>query len=293
MNNTRPLVHPTLEAKEHDLQPLAVLVGDELLEAIVNSGPTKVLTRVAKAAEHVEKANRLQGVDEEMAVIRYIAAEEELVVAIFQWLNLNVEHVGAHQDFLRKAKNHLVKLAFPLVLQQLAFVAGDFLEGGITVDGLEDPLNWEVHPTIEGGRVMLQAVGKDGKALFSMNPLDVALTQSEKSPQETAAALMQELAGSARSYWDLSLREFVIQRADFRNKLLYADDAQTYSMNETLAQLRPMFETDLRHLLWALGCILTNKPLVKSWGLVNQVLAVYRNVLTDAKLLKASGETIE
>lgn len=262
------------------------------MDAIVNGAQTKILTRVGKAADHVQKANRLENVDEEMAVIRYIAAEEELVVAIFQWLILNGEHVGAHQDFLRKFKNHVVKLAFPLVLQQLGFVVTEFLEDGITLEGLEDHLTWRVKPTLADGRVVLQ-LSESEKVLLSLNPLDLALTQTGRTPEEAVEAMVRDLTGNIRTNWDLSLKEFVTVRADFRNKLLYADDGMTYSMNESLAELRPMFEQDLRRLLWALGCILTNRPSAKSWGLVNQFLTLYRRVLVEAKVLRVTGEPEE
>ncbi|MBK8211422.1 MAG: hypothetical protein IPK78_17205 [Rhodospirillales bacterium] len=48
--------------------------------------PRKIASRVGKALDHYTKAHRLVGVDEEMGAIRCIAAEEELVVAIFEWL---------------------------------------------------------------------------------------------------------------------------------------------------------------------------------------------------------------
>lgn len=283
-------LHSVPEPSDHDLQSLVALVGEDLIDVIVQKAPTKIQTRLAKAADHVLKANKLDGFDDEMGVIRYIAAEEELVVAIFQWLVLNAGHVGAHEDFLRKSKNHLVKLAFPIVLQQLAFVINGFLQDGLTLEGLEDYLTWKVAPTIQDGRVMLQVSDEANKALLTINPLDVSVNQMGNSPKEAVESLVQELAEHVRSNWNLSLKEFVSQRADFRNKLLYADDGMTYSMNESLRELRPTFERDLKHLLWGLGCILTNVPLVKSWGLVNQLLSLYRRVLVEAKLLKTIGD---
>ena len=60
-----------------------------------------------------------------MGAIRLIAAEEELVVAIFEWLKLNEDHFPEHKDFIRKFKNHVVKLAFYPTLAQFRFILSD------------------------------------------------------------------------------------------------------------------------------------------------------------------------
>lgn len=51
----------------------------------------------------------------------------------------------------------------------------------------------------------------------------------------------------------MSLREFVTSRADFRNKLLYAEDGATFSMEESLEYLiENVFAPSLQALLWSL-----------------------------------------
>jgi len=42
-----------------------------------------------------------------MGAIRLNAAEEELVVAIFEWLKLKEEQFPENKDFVRKFKNHV------------------------------------------------------------------------------------------------------------------------------------------------------------------------------------------
>jgi hypothetical protein len=86
------------------------LIGKDFLDLIFGNAPHKVATRVAKSLDHFWKAIPLEGIDDEMGAIRLIAAEEELVVAIFEWLKLNTDKVPEHGDFIRKYKNHRVKL---------------------------------------------------------------------------------------------------------------------------------------------------------------------------------------
>lgn len=100
------------------IEPFAELVGRDVIELILEAAPRKVATRVGKALDHYTKALRLPGVDDEMGAIRLIAAEEELVVGIFEWLKLNAAAMPEHGDFIGRSKNHRVKLAFYPVLSQ-------------------------------------------------------------------------------------------------------------------------------------------------------------------------------
>ncbi|WGD50977.1 hypothetical protein QA641_36265 [Bradyrhizobium sp. CB1650] len=105
------------------------LVSEEIIDFLFSHIPTKVASRVAKALDHYERAIALVGGDEEMGAIRLIAAEEELVVAIFEWLKLKEEQFPEHRDFVRKFKNHVVKLSFYPVLSQFRFIISDMMKG--------------------------------------------------------------------------------------------------------------------------------------------------------------------
>lgn len=85
---------------------------------------------------------------------------------------------------------------------------------------------------------------------------------------------------------DNEAKGYLTRRADYRNKLLYAEDGQSYSMGETLAEIRPFIERDLKRLLWCLAALLTNRPTSKRWGAVGQFIALYRRVLLEAKVLR-------
>jgi hypothetical protein len=85
-----------------DRAMFADLIGQDFLDYIFETAPRKVGTRVGKALDHFYKGAPLDGIDDEMGAIRLIAAEEELVVAIFEWLKLNTDKVPQHDDFIKK-----------------------------------------------------------------------------------------------------------------------------------------------------------------------------------------------
>ena len=275
--------------KKIDSGPFNELVGKDIFELIIDLAPTKVRTRVAKSLEHYTKAARLVGVDEEMGVIRLIAAEEELVVAIFEWLKLNAVHMPHHKDFIGMYKNHVVKLAFYPVLSQLGWVLAEFLEHGITLNGLEDVLHWSVSVVRHEERVVMRILDKTGKHLLDANPLNVAITLEDENEAVVVDSLYEQFSGEIARQTRLSVRQFVMTRADFRNKILYAEDGGTASMAEPLQELiDKVFSRTVRDLLWVLALLLTNKPTAKSWGLISQFVGLYRKVLTESKVLKDS-----
>lgn len=275
--------------KKIDPGPFNELVGKDIFELIIDLAPTKVRTRVAKSLEHYTKAARLVGVDDEMGVIRLIAAEEELVVAIFEWLKLNAVHMPHHKDFIGMYKNHVVKLAFYPVPSQLGWVLAEFLEHGITLNGLEDVLHWSVSVVRHEERVVMRILDKTGKHLLDANPLNVAITLEDENEAVVVDSLYEQFSGEIARQTRLSVRQFVMTRADFRNKILYADDGGTASMAEPLQELiDKVFSRTVRDLLWVLALLLTNKPTAKSWGLISQFVGLYRKVLTESKVLKDS-----
>jgi hypothetical protein len=270
-----------------DTGELERLVGEDVVVAILTAAPLKVQTRVAKAAHHLQKAFRLQGFDDEMGAIRLIAAEEELVVAIFEWLKLNADHFPEHRDFVSK-NNHRIKLAFTPVLGQMATVFEDFLKFGLAPAGFQDVTTWRVEPRVKDGKVVLQLFAHDGKHLLDANPLDVSITKDEVSDEDVVQKLYNDFLALLPDVGDNKVKSFITNRADYRNKLLYAEDGQTYSMAETLAEIRHIIERDLKRLLWCLAALLTNQPHSKRWGGVGQFIALYRRVLLEAKVLRTS-----
>lgn len=178
----------TLSETMLDTEPFSALVGEQIIQLIFEKAPTKVFTRIAKSLEHYTRASQLQGLDEEMGVIRLIAAEEELVVAIFEWIKLNAQHLPEHGDFVGKYKNHRVKLAFYPVLSQLGFVLGDMFSNGVSFEGFEDVLRWHVRAVRHEDKVTLEVTDSGGGKILDFNPLDLAITQDERTEQEVVDA---------------------------------------------------------------------------------------------------------
>jgi hypothetical protein len=82
------------------------------------------------------------------------------------------------------------------------------------------------------------------------------------------------------------VKHFITVRADYRNKILYANDGGTFFMGDKQSELvRDAFSPSLRLLLWVLATLLTNKPSAKQWSVVSQFISLYRMVLSEAKLI--------
>jgi hypothetical protein len=269
------------------LAPFSALVGEEIVDLVFELAPSKVRNRVIKALDHYTKALRLVGIDDEMGAIRCIAAEEELVIAIFEWVKLNADKVPEHRDFIGRGKNHRVKLAFYPVLSQLWFAIGDMLVNGITMPGLEGRLHWHLSAVRSGDQVKLQIRDEHGKELIEFNPLDLSITQDDKPLDAVIDSLFNELTNNISDQRGISVREFVTERADYSNKLLYAQDAGFVAMAEDLDTLiRDRFSVILRDLIWCLAVLLSDRPLLPHWGLISQFIALYRRVLVEAKVLR-------
>lgn len=262
----------------------ADLVGREFLDYIFEKAPQKVGSRIGKALDHFAKAVKLESVDEEMGAIRLIAAEEELVVAIFELLKLNADKMPEHGDFIRKYKNHYVKLALHPVLSQMRVALGYIVEQGITMDGLEEAIHWKMKPVLFDGKVVLQMIDNDGKEIIKHNPLSLAVSREDMTDDEIVGELFKDFEKETKEH-QMTVREFVSARADYRNQILYAQDGGYTAMADSLKSLIGNFKTTYRDLLWVLAVLLGNDPPNKSWGLVKQSIALYRRVLAGSNLI--------
>lgn len=262
------------------------LVGVEVIQLIKKHAPRKIMSRINKALDHYAKAEKLQGVDDEMGSIRLIAAEEELVVAIFEWLKLNAKFLPEHNDFIGKFKNHYVKLSFHPVLMQFRFI----LEA-TTQEGGEDMHDKDENPFVDlvvhDGKIRVRLSGRDHKSAMHFNPTDFFISHGEKDPADVVEMIFSDFKQLLYDQNKISLSEFITARAEFRNKILYSEDGGSVSMDETLKSLtETVFSKTIRDLLWAIAILLTNKPMAQNWGLISQFIAVYRKVLLECKLIK-------
>jgi len=269
-----------------DQAMFAELIGQEFLDYIFETAPHKVGTRVGKALDHFYKGVPLEGIDDEMGAIRLIAAEEELVIAIFEWLKLNTDKVPEHNGFIKRYKDHRVKLAFYPVLSQFKFALDYLFAEGMTLDGLEEHIHWTLKLVLHDKKVLIQLIDNEGNDFIKQNPLAVKISREDLSDDEVIEELFTDFSKAVQDQQKMSVREFISVRADYRNKLLYADDAGYVAMEDDLKDMIENFKVTYRDLLWTLAALLGNTPPSKSWGLVGQFIALYRRVLTESKLIK-------
>lgn len=262
------------------------LVGKELLIFIQEKAPTKVLWRFLKSIDHVEKAKLLDGIDDEMGAIRLIAAEEELVVAIFEWLKINENKMPEHRDLVRAYKNHQVKLMFYPVLTLMHFAIGWVLKDGLAFEGIEH-LQLKVTPKIKKGTIIFMVHGAGGKELFPFNPLGMFISQKDKTNEQVIESLYLELVHQVKIKHNATLKQFVNLRSDYRNKLLYAEDGGFITGGDTVSEiLSGGFDSTYRELLWTLATLLGHDPLCPNLGLIAQFISIYRRVLLDTKAIR-------
>lgn len=270
-----------------DGTPFEALIGEEFCTLLFETAPTKVRTRIAKALDHYIKASRLKGIDDEMGAIRLVAAEEELVVAIFEWIKLNEEQFPDQKDFVRKFKNHTVKQAFYPVLAQFRMLVGHFLTEGMTMEGLEH-VAMSVTPVIEGKAFRL-ALLMDGVEQLRVDPLHHDVTRGSAKGAEVVPHIVKELEDAVAAQRGQTVKEFLSDRTDYRNLLLYADDGGHMEMGESLDDLFAQFDITYRDLLWVLLALIGGKPISKTYGVASQFIGVYRSVLTKAGIIKPDG----
>lgn len=279
--------------KSISTKPFTDLVGEEVVSFIFENIPTKVATRVARALDHYSRAPALIGIDEEMGAIRLIAAEEELVVAIFEWLKLEEKRYPEHKDFVRKFKNHVVKLSFYPTLSQLRFILADMLRNGFVMEGLKDVILFTAKPVVDGKSIRLAILDEQNKELIRQNPLAIKLSHGEISSKDAVPLLLADFVKIVKDQHNTTVKEFLAERADFRNKLLYATDAAAMGMMEDgLAELIETFKETFHDLLWVLAMLLGDQPVSKEWGLVSQFIGLYREVLIMAGVLRPDNTAI-
>lgn len=270
-----------------DSAPFDALVGEELCAFVFKVAPPPVRARLAKALEHLTKAEKLRGVDEEMGAIRLIAGEEELVVAIFEWLKLQADHFPEHKDFVKQFKRHPLKQSLHPVLSVFRPVIEGLLTSDFTLEGLEEVISWTATPIVDGKGVGLSIRDAEGREIIRHDPLSIAITrpdlEDEKVTDELFEAFAARVAGQG-----MTIRDYLLRRADFRNLLLYASDDGAIAMQDSLDDLLVMFGQVYRDLLWTLAVLLGGEPPSKEWGLVAQFFRVYRRVLAEAGLIKAA-----
>lgn len=194
----------------------------EMDQAIVDvvsklSGPAK--WRAFNAVRHLNLAWGLLAIDREMAIFRAITAEEEAATAIFVALRRR-KYDGADK---LKPRDHVHKNAvipfFDAITRVLAKVAVQLPRAQLFLNTDEDPplLTFRIrrpHPE----------TGEEAWA-YSDPPLNFSATRIDANGarrEEDFAAGVDELAAAAKVK---DVMTYIRDRANVRNKVLYAGDA--------------------------------------------------------------------
>ncbi|MDX8124937.1 hypothetical protein SKZ59_24475 [Janthinobacterium sp. GMG2] len=262
------------------------LVGEDVFGFIQENAPTKIISRIYKAIDHTEKAIKLAGLDDEMGTIRLIAAEEELVVAIFEWLKINEAKMPEHRDVVRMYKNHHAKLMFYPIISLMRYNISWIFGEGVMSRSSDKLFNARLTMSQNGAKMVFFDCNE--KELISMNPLDIFLTREGDSNIDVIEELFNDLVEKVQEVHGVSLREFVSLRAEFRNKLLYAEDGGFITGgDDVVGLLKENFDSTYRTLLWCIAILLSNSPANPKLGIISQFISLYRRVLLHVKVMKS------
>jgi len=263
------------------------IVPLEVSTYIAKCGIPTVTNRFFKSRDHYHKALKLRNIDDEMGMMRLIGAHEELVVAIFELLKTKKKHVPEHSDFVKHFKSHVVKQAFYPTLNIFFESLEHMLNNGAMIDlapGYQLNIHFEAR-FIENRVTLVVDLGH-GKT-FNLNPLSTEITPLKHSDPSVIDSLFDDFKTRIKHHGYASIRDALMQQADYRNKLMYSTDNLIYSMNETFDDLVPIFQQSLQKLCWVLAVLIGNDSPHSNWGLVSQFISLYRKILREANLLRA------
>ena len=254
------------------------LVGEEFVVHVLDHADDRVKHRLLRAADHYNKAVKLFGVDDEMAIIRLVAAEEELVVAIIRHVALKADVFPDTGKILKRFDDHRVKQAFIPTLSRFWNALERQFRRGISFDGLEH-IKWTYKPFLEDGRFKLGIFdGEERK--FAIDPLSATINRQDLSAKLIVEEMYAEFEGWARESQGLSAADYIKARANYRNQLLYAyDDYPIALIGDPVEKLHETYTKSFKALLYVLTAIVNNDPPSREWGVACQFFALYRHVL--------------
>jgi hypothetical protein len=169
------------------------------------------------AVRHLRRAWKLKDTDREMALFRAITGEEEAATALLTSLR-RIDYRGAR---LLNPKRHAIKAGvWPMLIAANNFLAASSaLTGQLSVEGTG--LAARLRSAFKIPEAIAQALGlPDGRMHFMQPvfPLEFTIRRDNE-----LAHFSSELVDSALHAGDDSPEAMIRRRADFRNRLLYAD----------------------------------------------------------------------
>lgn len=273
-----PLILKDLEEASH--KRWVEEVNQEFLKFIYAKKITKIQSRLDSAQRHFQKADVIKSIDPEMAAIRLVAAEEELVVAVFEIIKLTPELAGSWEKITKKFKNHFVKLLFWPAAEHIKSIIENFLGSELYIEGIEK-LKFTSHLTLRDNKIILQLLLPDKEPIETSPYLVFITTKNEDQIDVLFADFERKILDGGYS----SIKDFVNNRVDFRNKIFYAQDGMIFNVGEDIHGMFPTIVEAINDLL-AIACLLLSDDDHKEnkFGIANQLLDLYRSVLEKVKI---------
>ena len=129
------------------------------------------------------------------------------------------------------------------------------------MEGIEDLMEFRAKLVVDGKAVRVAVLKEDGTELIRHDPFSIAVSRDGVEHEDIVPLMLAEFEGEVTRQHGGTLRAFISKRADFRNQLLYANDASAMGyMDDKLCDLLGDFKKTYRDLLWTLARRARRKP---------------------------------
>lgn len=260
-------------------------INQDVWGFVHNNATTSVRSRLESCYLHYTKALVIKDIDPEMSAIRLVAAEEELAVAVFDIIKRNEGNFIDCKHITKKFKNHFVKQLFSPVVHNIAIIISTFLENGVGIDVIESGsgVGVSIEPIIAENKVMLRL--HIGEKHIDNSPFNFLLKKND-GQENVVETLYDDFEELIKYNGYDSVKKFAKHRVDFRNKILYAEDAMIFDVGEEIEKVLSSVTQILNEVLWVIALLLSNDDSpAKKWGIASQFLRLYERVLKEAKVI--------
>lgn len=264
-------------------------INSEVWSFVSRNAVTSVTSRIENCYRHYTKALIIKDIDPEMAAIRLIAAEEELAVAVFDIIKRNEDKFIDCKHITKKFKNHFVKLLFSPAVHSIANIVSSFLANGMSIEVAEGvpSIGISIELIISKDKIMLRL--HLGNTHIDASPYQFFLNK-ENEQIDVVEQLYKDFEKLIKSHGYSSVKEFANQRVNFRNKILYAEDAMLYDVGDEIKNVISSTSETINQVLWVIALLLSNDDSTqKKWGICRQLLQLYEKILIEAKIITAKG----
>jgi hypothetical protein len=208
-------VNSTPKPSDSILFPLSVL--DRAIADVVAVMPQPAKWPAFNSLRHLNRAWKLRGIDEDMALFRAITAEEEASSALF----LSLKRRGYRGADMLKRTRHDHKSAVVPFMKAIAHTMSSY---AASVAEMQLHLDPEYKPPRLVFRFRF-VDPKSGKQLWGYPQPPLNFLSSRKSlEQQFVEEFREGVEAIVNSSSAKDLIAFVKDRADFRNRILYAKD---------------------------------------------------------------------